>query len=324
MNKILFIFIAFFISSCGSNLNQTLSDIPSWYITPKQNDGVNLYGIAEGINLEEATKYALADAASRLMVSLSSDSTLIREENRHDFNEEMRQTVRQNFEKITFINFEITKSANFKNRFFVEVKIERNSFIEQQKEQLEIAERKISKLDKNSTNKNPLNRRDALLKISNLAKEVELKGRIIEGAEENINLKNKLISFEKFNDELEKFSDKIEFYFEINSPSEITKIIRNQLNKEKIKIAKNRNSEDPNQILIKISANNHSQKIYDFVTKVEIDFENILSGKIIASNNVEVSGHSVISEKESYISALKELEEKISKEGILKTIGILN
>ncbi len=327
MNKALanlLLIIATIVGLFGSNFAEASGKTPSWFLSPKQNNDETLYGIASGKTMEEATKYALVDAAARLIVSISSESNLVREENNQGANEEMRQKVKQNIEKISFTNFEINKSEKSEDEFFVEVKIQREPFINQQKEQIEISEKKIANLDKNSANKNPIARREALLKITNLTKEIELKGRILEGAQENIGLKEKLLNFEKFNNELAKTGDDIEFFFDPNSPKEITKIIRNQLNKEKIKVSPSLNTQDRNQILIKISSESRNQKIYDYSTKIEIDFSNSTEGKIIASNSIEVIGNSVISESESYKSALKSLEEKVSKDGAFKTLGIIN
>ncbi len=324
-NFLIFFTTIFLLFSCSSNTSTTkLSSNPSWYNNPKQNNNQSLYGLGQGRTLEEATKLALADAAARLMVSVSSESNLLREENRNDFNEETRQSVKQNIEKITFTNFEVTNSAQTVQDFFVEVMIDRNSFINQQQEDLQLAEKKISDLDKNSDKKNPLSRRNALIKISDLGKEVELKSRILQGAGQNVNVKEKLNYIQKFNNELQKFSDKIEFFIEEKNNSEIAKIIRTQINKEKIKVSSSYESSNSNQVLVKISSTSDNNKIYDFTSKLKINFENIISEKIVASNIVEVTGHSVISEKAAQQAALKELEEKISKDGILKTIGIIN
>ncbi len=311
-------------ASCSST-SKNSSDTPSWYVTPKQNNAENLYGVAEGYTLEEATKYALADAAARLMVSISSESSLIREENQNSTNEEMRQSVRQSVEKISFTNFKVTKSEKFGQRFFVETQIERAPFINQQKEKVGFLEKQISDLDKNSAGRNPIQRRNSLIKIIDLGKELELKGRIISGAGENFDLKSTLSNLANFQSQLDKISDKIEFYFEINSPKEIAQLIRNSLNKEKIKISPNRNNSDSGQVVIRIKSNNKTNQIYGaFMTKLEIDFENLSGGKVLASNSIEVTGSSSISEKESYSASLKSFEEKIEKDGILKVVGIVN
>jgi len=327
INKIILSFFSlavFFITSCASTPKNSFEP-PFWYITPKQNNAENLYGTAEGYTLEEATKYALADAAARLMVSISSESSLIREENQNSVNEEMRQNVRQNVEKISFTNFKVTKSEKLGQKFFIQIQIERDPFINQQKERVTSLEKQISDLDKNSAGKNPIQRRNSLIKILDLGKELELKGRIISGAGENFNLRATLDKLATFQSQFDKISDKIEFYFEINSPKEIAKIIRNSLNKEKIKISPNRNSNDSGQVVIRIKSSSKTNQIYGaFMTKLEIDFENLADGKVLASNTIEVTGSSSISEKESYAASLKSLEEKIEKDGILKVVGIVN
>jgi hypothetical protein len=327
MNKIFPAFLAviiLFIASCTKNSGQ-VAEIPSWFVAAKQNNNENLYGVAEGYTLEEATRYALADAAARLMVSISSNSNLIREENQSSVNEEMRQQVRQNVEKITFTGFQVTRSTQAGQRFFVEIQIARQPFINEQKQEISSLERQIQDLDKNSAAKNIIQRRNALVKIVGLGKELELKSRIIAGASENIDLEEKLKYIASFQNQLEKLSDNIEFYFEINSPKEITQIIRNNLNREKIKIALRRNNSNPNQIVIKVKTNSRSNKIYEaFMTKLEIDFESLAAEKVLASNSVEVSGSSSLGTKESYLAALKAFEEKINEAGILQIIGITN
>lgn len=327
MNKffsVIFIAIIFLTNSCQAPKKDAL-DVPSWFITPKQNNAENLYGIGSGFTLEEATKYALADAASRLMVSISSESSLLREENNISVNEEMRQIVKQNIEKINFTNFKVEKSERLNQKIFVQTRIERQPFINDQKERVGFLERQITDLDKNSSGKNPIQRRNALLKIVQLSSEIDLKSRILAGAGEDVSLKAKLNRSADFQNQLEKFTNKTEFYFEINSPKEITQIIRSALNKEKIKIAPNRNVSDQNQIVIRIKSSSRSNQIYEaFLTKLEIDFENLTEGKVVASNSIEVTGSSSISEKEAQASALKSFEEKIASDGILKIIGITN
>jgi len=324
MNKLflsLTTLVIFFTASCATKK----AGDPSWYISPKENNTDYLYGVAEGFNLEESTKYALADAASRLMVTISSQSDLLREENQTSTNEEMRQQVRQNVEKINFTGFKVTRSQKIGQKFFTEIQIERTRFIAEQEDRIGFLERQISDLDKNSKGKNTIQRRNALLQISTLSKEIEMKSRILSGAGKNIDLTKKLNRAADFQNQLEKLSDNIEFYFEINSPKEITKIIRTALNKEKIKISPSLKNSNPNQVIIKITSTTRSSEIYSaFMTKLEIDFENIAGGNVVASNSVEVTGSSAISEHESYLASLTSLEEKIVKDGILKIVGISN
>ena len=325
MNKVFLLLLTIFcLTSCSGSKKSTspIDDAPSWYVIPKQNNATNLYGIGAGFSLEDATKSALTDAAARLMVSISSTSTLLREENKFDVNEESRQQIKQNIEKIEFTNFQVSRSGKIASNFFIELEISRLPFISAQKENITFLEKKVADLEKSLNNINPIQKRASLLKIVDLSKQIELSSRILKGAGENISLKEKLSRLANFENQLNLLNNKIEFYFEINSSKEITQLIGNALNKEQIAITKTPHA---NSVTIEIKSTSRSNEIYGaHITKLHLDFENILNGKTIASNSFEVTGSSVIGEKESYLSAVKSLEEKISKDGILKIIGIIN
>jgi len=322
MNKI-FLLLILFISSCATKTDST--KLPAWYISPKQNDASYLNGVAEGNTLEEATRYALADAAARLMVSISSESNMIREENQNSVNEEMRQNVRQNVEKIDFSNFEVTRSTRADTKFYVEVQIERGPFVRQQKEKIDVLEKKISDLEKNFASKNALQKRSDLISALALGKELELRARIVAGAGENIDLKSKLNHVANLENQLNKISDKIEFFFAPSRAVEVSQVVRSALNKEKIAVSQIKKDSSSGQIILKISTESKQAQIYEaFITKLSIDFENVIGNKILASKKIEVTGSSSISTKESESAAVKAFEEKIEQDGALKTLGILN
>jgi hypothetical protein len=319
--KILALGLVIFFTSCSSNPKK--AEEPSWYISPKQNNSQNFYGVSVGANLEESTKAALVDASARLMVSISSESNSLTEEDSRGTNEEMRQQIKQNIEKIDFTNFKVSRSQKAGSQLFVEVEIEREPFIRDQKEKIEFNETKVVNLEKNLAGANPIQKRVSLTKILDTEKQIELSSRILAGAGEKINLKEKLNRIAFFQDQFNQLTDKIEFYFEINSSKEIAQIIRLALNKEKIKVANSRGG--ANQIVISIKSSTRNSEIYGAkMTKLNIDFENIFNGKTVASNQLEVSGSSTIDDKESYAAAIESLKEKISEDGILKVIGIIN
>lgn len=300
-----------------------LNSLPSWYVQPQQNDASSLYGIGEGFALEDATKTALADAAARLIVSISSESTMLREENQNSANEETRIQVKQNIEKIEFSNFSILHSEQKGPRFFVEVEFSRSQFISAQQEKLTFLDRQIDDLNKNISSQNLIQKRNSLTKILDLARQAEILARILQSSGGDSNLKAKLALIANTQNQLNKLTDKVEFYFEINSSKEISSIIRSALNKERIKVAQT-SSSSSNQVKISIRSSKTSGEVYGaHITKIKIDFENKSGGNVIASNMIEVSGSSSISEKESYFAALESFKEKIAKDGILKVLGIL-
>ncbi len=322
INK-LFLFLLLFTSLNCCSVKDT-SNSPSWYVNPKENDAQNLYGVSYGANLEEATKAALSDAASRLNVSISSKSSLLREENKYDINEESRQKIEQIVQKVEFGNFKVSKSKEINQKIFVEIKIDRENFIKIQKENIAFLETKIKNLEKTIEQSNPIQKRITLSKLIDLVKEIELKSIILNGAGESIELKNILNKKENFENQFNLLNKKIEFYLEVNSTKELSQTIKESLTKENIIISKSRNSKT-NQILLNIKSSSKNEKIYStYITKLYVDFENSINGQIIAASSLEVTGNSTIDEQQSYLSALKSLEEKVEKSGILKIIGITN
>jgi large subunit ribosomal protein L9 len=119
------------------------SNLPNWYISPKQNNADFLYGVAEGFSLEEATRNSLAECAARLMVSVSSESQLTRQADNSSAHEEIRQKTLQSVEKINFLNYSVSRSSKVNDRFYVEVKVEKTPFFNDQKERVEILRKKI-------------------------------------------------------------------------------------------------------------------------------------------------------------------------------------
>ncbi len=323
LKKTCAIFFLTWLAACsgkGAANNAT----PSWFIQPKQNNASALYGVGDGFSLEDATKSALADTAARLVVSISSESSLLREENQNSTNEEMRQQIKQNIEKIEFVNFKVSRSEKIQSQFFVEVEMPRDQFVSAQKDKLSLLDKQISNLNKNISSQNLIQKRAALVSMLDYLKQAEILARILQAAGENANLKQELDLIASTQDELNKLTDKVEFYFEIKSPAAISSVIRTALNKEKIKIAKSK-SNSANQVEISIDSTSKTGSVYGSnITKLKIDFENKVAGKVIASNSIEVAGSSTIDEKESYAAAVEALKDKIAQDGILKILGILN
>ena len=216
---ILSIFLLF---SCASKSN--LSE-PKWYLSPTQNNSEFIYGTAQGYTLSQATRLALADAASRLITTISANTTSISQESDYDTYEEIRQKVSENIEKITFGNYKLSKSKKVDQNYFVEVAIPEKQFLREQKQRLYIVDKKISQLDKSSKNTNQINRRNHLLKINELAKEASLKLRILSGANQIDNINEELTRLLKYQSELEKFTNKIEFYI----PQDTNILVKNTI-----------------------------------------------------------------------------------------------
>lgn len=307
--------------SCAKSGTNSLT--PKWYDSPRQNDASYIYGVAQGQTMAEATKMSLVDMASRLVVTISSKTETILQENKFDNNEELRKSVSQNIEKITFSNLEVSNSIKIDDTFFIESRVDKNQFITEQKERIRFLKIKIANIDKNSLMTNSINRRIALIEILEAIKELEIKTRIVLGANGSASLEEVLALESKYKSEFEKFSDRIEVYFAPNINSEIRLVVGKYLNKEKIKIVE-KSSDSKDQILLRISFVQSDKFIYEnHVVNLKISFENIVQNKIIASNEIEVSGSSTIDKKRAFSSAINSLDEEANLKGILKIIGIV-
>ncbi len=299
--------------------------VPKWFSNPKQNDSQNLYGTASANTLEEATKYALVDLASRLIVSISSESQLTREENQQSFNEEMKQKVQQSIEKISFSNYQVTKSAQEDQKFFVEVSVEKDPFISEQQDRVQFLQKKISDLDNLLPSANFLQKHITLNKIIPLVQELELKTRIINGAGAEANLSGVLDMLAKYQNELNKSTISAEFYFDKSSNTKLVNVVKPFLNKDGFTISMVENNSSQKQIKLIAKYNSSYNFLYNtHIVKVKINFENMVQNKTIASNLFEITGNSAISEEEAINSALQIFKQQIEKNGILNILGIIN
>lgn len=320
-NNITAFFAILFLLSCTTN---KVAQEPIWYLTPKQNNEEFIYGTAQGYSMSQATKLALSDAAAKLMTTISAQTSTLIQENNFDNFEEIKQKVSENIEKINFNNYRISNSEKINQHYFIEVTIEKKPFLNEQQERLKLIQRKIAILDKSSQNTNHINRRNHLLEINELSKEASLKLRILSSNNQISNPASQLEDLLKYQIELEKFTNKIEFFIPENTNKLLKNTITKYLNKENIKIAQRRNKNNKNQILLKISLETQSYEIMEnYITKTNITFKNILNNQIIASNKITLNGSSTLTKEKSFSSSIQDLENRLQDEDILQIIGIL-
>ena len=316
---------AFFILLLLPNLLLAKESTPKWFASPKQNDSQNLYGTASANTLEEATKYALADLASRLIVSISGESQLTREENQQSFNEELKQKVQQSIEKISFSNYQVTKSTQENQLFFVEVSVEKEPFITEQQDRVRFLQKKITDLSNLLPSANFLQKHITLNKIIPLVQELELKTRIINGAGAKANLSAVLDMLAKYQNELNQSTLSAEFYFDKSSDAKLVNVIKPFLNKDGFTIGSSEKITSPKQVKLVAKYSFTDNFLYNsHIVKLKISFENMVQNKTIASNSFEITGNSLISQEEAVNSALQSFKQQIEKNGILNTLGIIN
>lgn len=305
------------------------SKLPSWYITPKTNNSISIYGVGEGYTSEEATKSALNNLSSKLMTSISSETTMVLEENKFGTNEENRRRINEVVAKTTFNNYQITNSAQQNNKIYVEIAVSRPGFTENYSSRLFKINENMSKLFRQAESKSILEKRNSLLKISDMAKEAETISYILSGlgfSDYNFNLDQNLKLYNSYNLAYDQILDQIEFFIvrSDNTNTRVIDLIRSDLNKRKIKISTRKDITNNNLVFSVIKSDATNYKIYgSFITKLRVDISIYSNNsKLIASNFVETTGNSIINQEEALNAAISAFGERISKEGILGIVGI--
>jgi hypothetical protein len=318
-----YLILLLLVASCiNISSNKTSSNLPSWYVKPTNNDQINLYGVGEGFTIQEASKSALNNMASKLAVSISSDSSTVSQENNYSFSEEYRGKVNQKIQEITFNNYKIKNSHRDGINFYTQVQVDRNNFIEDQKALLSQNHKIMKNIYNSSRGKNILIRRNGLIKIKNLTIKSSLINQILKGLRVNSSYDKNLEIYQSYHDSYVKILDQIEFLIQSDN-KRIKDIIIKGLNDDNLKVVTLK-SKSKNMVIVKVASDRNTKNIYGSnITNLKLKFK-LLSGssKILSSNIIEVTGASVGSEDDSFRASLRALSKKITKDGVMTVIGV--
>jgi len=315
--KSIFVAFLFLIFSCTSDEKpQQINSLPVWYIAPKISDQ-NLYGVGEGYTLTESGKSALNNLAGKLMTSISSESSIVLESNKYSTNEQSRQKISETVAKITFSNYQISNSALFGGRIYVEISVNRDGFINDYTQKLKDLNQKMADLFKKAqakdSGKSILERLSDLELVNNLSLEAQSISQILTSLSGNQNnFRGNLDLYNSYQSSYQNLASKIEFFIEgQNAPKPLVSKIINILNQKKLKVVKNKNLANSDLVIIQIGTKINEQKIYgSHIVKLKIDL-NLLSNqnKIIKSITLEKSGSSVINKEEAVSASLSDLDD---------------
>jgi LPP20 lipoprotein len=327
MKKSLILILITIFTSCSSSSSriETVSNLPAWYSSPKQNDAINLYGIGEGYSMDEAVKSGLKSLASKLMISISSESSTLLEENKFYANEESRQKINEVVEKMTFASYVISKSAQNGPRIYIEISVDRKVFIEERTQKLSELNKRMKDIYDGLSDKNILEKYNKLSEIIGLTNEARSIHSILSGlGAGSPDQKSDLERYGFYQKTYDGILNQIEFFIELNnSPKSIANVFGKAISKEKIKIAKVKSSSS-NLVIIDIKSDLVANNIYETnIAKLKVNISLLSSNnKVLGSNSIEVTGNSVVSKEEAINAATSRLAEKIDQDGILKTLSI--
>ena len=318
--------ILLFLSSClGFNFDQEqkLNSLPEFYTSPKQNNLSILYGVGSGYSLNSATKSALSSASSKLMTNISSESRMLAKSYNENVSEQYREQISEKLEKITFNNYQISNSANFKDKIYVEVAISRSNFIKQNSNKLNNLNQRFENLSKHLEEKNIIDQYRNLGKIQSKINDAKILNIILDSIKyKGVDYQENYKNYNSYQNSFDDLIEKIIFKIDPKADKDISRIIKKGFSEQKIKLT-TRNHKSKNLIILKIEKEEISDKIYgSFIVKLRVNFSLINQGKILASNMIESSGSSLISKKEAKNSAILEIYKKIKAESVEKIIGL--
>ena len=308
IKKLIITLLCFFLSSCSPNNKiQPLNQLPNWYITPQSSNTKNLYGVGEGYTLSEASRSALNNLASKLMTSISSESSMLLESNRYATNEQSRQKINEVVAKITFNNYQVSHSASFGGKIYVEIAVDHDVFVSEYSQKLSTLNQRMADIFKNSEGKTILEKLTDLELVNNLSLEATIINQILSGLNANNDAQNNSKLYQSYQNSYQNLATKIEFFIENkNAPKALISLLTNNLNQKNLKIVRTKNISNPNLVIVQTSCEITEQEIYGSnITKLKCNF-NLLSNqnKIIKSRSFENSGSSMLGKQEATNSAI--------------------
>lgn len=136
--------------------NTTIYPIPNWYINEINNNPQYIYGVGEGENLTEATNNALANMIQRLQVSVSTNSTFETSSNKNTISQQLSTKTNTQTSNVIIQNYQIQNQQQINNRFYVQLRVDKPSAINEIKENINSKGLEIVHEYKNGMNRDSL------------------------------------------------------------------------------------------------------------------------------------------------------------------------
>lgn len=322
IRKYLLVFLLVLSACSGHSQSSDSKSLPSWYVNPSTNSSMSLYGVGDGFTLQEASASALNNLASKLSVTISSDSSSLLEENKYSANEEFRKKINEKVKEIKFNNYLVSNSAVIGEKFFVEVKVDREQFITQQKEDLAANNNKMKEIYDSANGQNILIRKSKLDQINGIADKSILINEILKSLGANADFDKNITKYKNYQSELDKILDKIEFVVKADN-QKVKDAMVQALNLQKFKVVPNVTANN-NLAVLTLRTSSDVKNVYNSnITNLQVNIEvSSDQGKVVSGNLVEVIGASVGGKDMSFSAAVKSFSKKIEEENILKIIGI--
>jgi hypothetical protein len=319
---LLLILSIFFIGCNSSNTpivlvkEHKVQNLPSWYLSAPNNNQDFLYGIGAASTLIQAKNEALNSLASRLFISVSSNTHVIKNsdsfENYSNIN---NQEIFLEVEKIDLLNSKIEKSIKVNDEYFVLLSIDRKKLFKEYFFKLDAIDRKISQFYDKAINLSNIFTISYSKEILDLIDEALLLTQKLSVINEDFNKSQYDLKYHKIKFDLLNLRKNIKLKIKSNH---FLKSFKSYISKNNILLS-NKNFD---AIVSSFENINYSKYNNWFIAKCNISVEILVNAEVLSTNNFTIIGRSTHSNFQALENAKKSLEKKLLNIDINNFLGI--
>ena len=303
--------------------------LPKWFLNPPKNNHDNLFGVGQGMTVEDATKEALNQVASKISVTISSNWEKTESQRTSGgsiaYSKEINNNLKSKVAEIRFNNYEVLDNDILDQKVYVLVAVNKNTLLMDKKSELSNIDSQIKDIYNMAQSKSIIEKIADLKTVNRKAVDGMSLASMISSLDPSFAAKD---YFDRYNGYLaseRKALSEIRVYLSYAHESEdMMPIIKEHLNKADISIVSEPNDNDKNLVTVDIQTDSKEMQIYGSkMVKLYTIFEvRSFSRDLVASSKIETKGSSMINFQEAGKAAALELNEKIKVKGILNVLGI--
>lgn len=315
-------------TGCGSakRVEVVQKQLPSWYVHPPRSTSSELYAVGEGKSKREAIDNALAQLASTLSVSISSDfraKRVVKEGRVNSSDATYVNQTQSEVKKIRITNYQLLNAVQlgFK-RVAVLVKADKATLFKGLKDELDEQFGVIESRQKNIQKQNALKQLGfydkSLQELHNLQNTLS----VMKVLEEKFDMSVYLKKYQALQEKRDAILNKISFSIRTDAGAKrFAPAVESGLTKEKFRI---KTAADKYHFTVFMSAKIKRAQAYGFnIARAELSFTTKDSyGQIIATNVLHLDGQSSQGYEIALQDVTKKLNAKIKKEGIFKILNL--
>jgi hypothetical protein len=281
--------------------------IPSWYLKPNSNSDDFLYGVGSGETMSTAKNEALNSMASRLSVSVYSNTTSItKSTNSGSYSKFNVKKLQLDVEKIKFNDYQIVKSSVANDNYYVLLSVDRKKLYKQKFDELRELDRKIENIYYRASKQSALENLRMQDEFFTILDKANSKSNNLLAINPDFYKEQFSIKYNKMKFDFSKIKDSLKFGVKSRN---FSKPLVAFLTKNDLTVV-NSGANVKFDIIEDIQYSNYNGWK---IAKCNLLINVISNGKTLNSKNISVTGRSTSSNKSAVQNANKSLIKKLNK-----------